>query len=166
MIYFIKSEIKVSNSNIQYIHDELKEFEEVFKSELKVYKINVTFEDSKQDDLLQLIDNVVGIFRHSYDKMLYHLKRKEEFKEQSEWDMKLMSKIQRKITIKHLNYTVSISDWAAALFIQEMYSSKFPKNHRNRFVFNYHYNENISLVYASIIKSMDTLKNIYSTLNK
>lgn len=166
IIYFIKSELKISNSNVQFIHDELKEFEEVFIEELKSYRINVSFEDSKHDDLLQLIDNVVSIFRHSYDKMIYHLNKKEEFEKQSEWDMKLMSEIQRKLTTKHLNYTVSVSDWAAALCIQEMYSSKFPKNHRNRFVFNHHYNKNITLVYLSVLESMDTLKKVYETLNK
>ncbi len=166
MIYFIKSEIKVSNSNIQYIHDELKEFEDVFINELKVYKINVSFKDSKQDDLLQLIDNVVSIFRHSYDKMLYHLNKKEEFKEQSEWNMKLMSKIQRKITNKHINYTVSICDWSAALCIQEMFSSKYPKNQRNRFMFNWYYVKNLERVGVSISENMNMLEKVYSILKE
>lgn len=166
IIYFIKAELKVSNSNVQYIHDELKEFEEVFRNELKLYGINVSFEDSKHNDLLQLIDNLVSIFRHSYDKMLYHLNRKEEFEKQSEWDMKLMSKIQRKLTIKHLNYTVPLSDWAAALCMQELYSSQCPKKYRNKFVFNYHYVKNIELIYQSLYESTWMFKSVYSTLKQ
>lgn len=116
--------------------------------------------------MLQIIDNIVSIFRHSYDKMIYHLKQKEEFKENSEWDMKLMSKLQRKLTSRHINYTIPLSDWVAALCVQEMYSSKFPKKYRNRFVFNSHYVHNLELVYQSILESMDTIKNVYSILDK
>lgn len=166
IIYFIKNQLKLSNNDIYYIHDHLKEFEEVFDDELQKYNINILFKDSKKEEMLQIIDNLVSIFRHSYDKMIYHLNQKEEFKENSEWDMKLMSKLQRKLTNKHINYTIPLSDWAATLCLQEMYSSEFPKKYRNRFVFNYHYIKNFELVYQSILESMDTIKNVFSILDK
>ena len=166
IIYFIKEDRNLSNSNIKYIHDEIKQFKEVFNDELKKHKINIFFQDSRKEELLQLIDNVVSIFRHSYDKMIYHLNNKEELKKQSTWDMKLMSKIQTKLTVKHINYTVPICDWAAALCIQKMYSSKFPKDQRNRFVFNWYYVQNMELIYLSLLDSMNTLKKVYSILEK
>lgn len=166
IIYFIKNQLKLSNSNIQYIHDNLKEFEETFDDELKKYNINILFKDSKKEEMLQIIDNIVSIFRHSYDKMIYHLNQKEEFKECSEWDMKLVSKIQRKLTNRHINYTIPLSDWAATLCIQEMYSLKFPKKYRNKFVFNSHYIYNLKLVYQSILESMGTIENVYSILDE
>lgn len=166
IIYFIKEDRNLSNSNIKYIRDEIKQFKEVFNDELKKHKINIFFQDSRKEELLQLIDNVVSIFRHSYDKMIYHLNNKEELKKQSTWDMKLMSKIQTKLTVKHINYTVPICDWAAALCIQKMYSSKFPKDQRNRFVFNWYYVQNMELIYLSLLDSMNTLKKVYSILEK
>ena len=98
--------------------------------------------------------------------MIYHLNNKEELKKQSTWDMKLMSKIQTKLTVKHINYTVPICDWAAALCIQKMYSSKFPKDQHNRFVFNWYYVQNMELIYLSLLDSMNTLKKVYSILEK
>lgn len=166
IIYLIKNELKLSNINICYIHDHLNEFEEIFDDELKKYNINILFRDSKKEEMLQIIDNIVSIFRHAYDKMIYHLNKKEEFEKNSDWDMKLMSKLQIKLTIRHVNYTVPISDWAAALCIQEMYSPKFPKNYRNRFVFNYNYIKNIELICLSILESMDTIKKVYSILDE
>ena len=38
IIYFIKNQLKIPNSKIHYIHDNLKEFEKVFDDELKKYK--------------------------------------------------------------------------------------------------------------------------------
>lgn len=166
IIYFIKNQLEIPNSKIHYIHDNLKEFEKVFDDELKKYNINILFKDSKKEEMLQIIDNIVSIFRHSYDKMIYHLNQKEEFKERSEWDMKLVSKIQRKLTNSHINYTIPLSDWAATLCIQKMYSSKFSKKYRNKFVFNSHYIYNLKLVYQSILESMDTIENVYSILDK
>lgn len=153
LIYTIKSTLNVQNEEIYYIHDNMKEFEETFKSELQDYGIQISFADSKSEIPLQIIDNVVSITRHSYDKMIGHIKEKEQWQDNAEWDMKLFSKVIRKLSVSHVNFTVPISDWSAALCMIDMFAPQYPKNLRNNFVFNSRYIENTQHIYRSLLEA-------------
>ena len=67
LIFFIKAHIKEGNEKIIYIHDHIDEFEDTLHDELIEYGIDVIFKDSKQEVLLQIVDNVVSVLRHAYD---------------------------------------------------------------------------------------------------
>ena len=47
LIYVVKNTLGLHNCEIQYIHDNMNEFENTFKSELQGYGIEVSFADSK-----------------------------------------------------------------------------------------------------------------------
>lgn len=153
LIYTVKSTLNVRNEEIYYIHDNMKEFEETFKSELQDYGIQISFADSKSEVPLQIIDNVVSITRHAYDKMIGHIKEKDQWKDNAAWDMKLFSKVIRKLSVSHVNFTVPISDWSAALCMTDMFAPQYPKNLRNNFVFNSHYIENTQHIYSSLLEA-------------
>lgn len=151
LIYAVKNALNVQNEEIQYIHDNMKEFEETFKSELQDYGIRVSFADSKSVIPLQIIDNVVSITRHAYDKMIGHIKAKEQWQDDAAWDMKLFSRVIRKLSVPRVNFTIPISDWSAALCMTEMFSPQYPKKLRNNIVFNSRYIENTQHIYASLL---------------
>ena len=165
LIYSVKSTLGVQNEEIQYIHDNMEEFEETFKSELQEYGIEISFANSKDLVPLQIIDNVVSITRHAYDKMIGHVREKDHWQDNAEWDMKLFSRVVRKLSVTRMKFTVPISDWSAALCMSEMFAPQYPKNLRNTFVFNACYVANTQYAFESLLESykddsevMDTLR--------
>lgn len=166
LIYTIKDTLNARNEEIQYIHDNMEEFEDTFKSELQDYGIQISFADSKAVIPLQIIDNIVSITRHAYDKMIEHIKAKEQWQDNAEWDMKLFSRVIRKLSVLRVNFTIPISDWSAALCMSEMFAPQYPKKLRNNFVFNLYYTENIKQIHESLLAAYksdsevaDVLKN-------
>lgn len=166
LIFFIKSEIKVSNNNIEYFHDNIKEFEDTFKDELHVHGIDLDFLDSKREVPLQIVDNIASIFRHAYDKTIMHFENKKQWQKDSEWDLKLMSRIQRKISIHHIKYTVPLCDWSLMLCVARMFYYKYPKKYRNNIHFNFYYTENLQSIYNSIPSTDNLIYDVVSILEK
>lgn len=150
LIFFIKAQVGKCNDGISYIHDRIKEFEDTFNDELHDHGINLNFADSKKETLLQLADNVVSILRHAYDKGIMHIKTKQQWYDQNEWDMKLLSKTIRRLSPKRISFTVPLCDWAAALCAEIMFSTKYPKKYRNNIHFNYYYQQNLLMIFDSI----------------
>lgn len=166
LIYVIKNAVGAKNEEIQYVHDQMEEFEETFKSELSEYGINISFADSKSAVPLQIIDNVVSVTRHAYDKMIGHIKAKKQWRGEAEWDMKLFSRVIRKLSVNHINFTVPVSDWSAALCMAEMFAPKYPKDLRNNFVFNSHYVENMHHIYGSLLEAYEDDIGVTNTLKR
>lgn len=166
LIHFIKSQLGVTNKDISFIHDHIKEFEEIFREELRDHGIDMTFADSKQEVLLQVADNAVSILRHAYDKCILHHRCKEQWHEKNEWDMKLFSRVVRKLSIPHIKFTVPICDWAASVSTVVMFDPKFPKKYRNNFNFNYHYQQNLLGAFSSISNARRPIEEIIELLGK
>ena len=166
LIFFIKSELDFSNDDIEYYHDNIKEFEDTFKDELQGHGINIEFLDSKKVIPLQIVDNVVSIFRHAYDKTIMHATLNELWEKQSEWDLKLMSNLQRKLSVEHINYTVSLCDWALVLCVAKMFYPKYSKKNRNNLFFNFYYQDYINQIYQSIPSTDNLILDVMSVLDK
>ena len=166
LVCFIKSQSNLSNKNICYVHDHIKEFEDTISSELQMHGLNVEFADSKNEIMLQIIDNVISIFRHAYDKGIEHIRTKTTWDQKNEWDMTLLSRVIRKVSINHINFTVPLSDWSAALCVETMFNSKYPKKYRDNFHFNCYYLENIRRIYSSISSSIQSIDEIMGLLQK
>lgn len=166
LIYFIKSLINRKNEDITFIHDHIKEFEETFKSELLDHGIDMTFADSKHEILLQVADNVVSILRHAYDRCILYHRNKEQWNKKNEWDMRLISRAVRKISVPHIKFTVPLCDWAACVSTATMFSPRYPAKYRNNINFNYHYQENLFVAFSSIAEANRPLSDIMELLDK
>jgi hypothetical protein len=103
---------------------------------LKPFDINVLFADSRDEELLQLADNIASISYHAMIRMVSHFSKKEEWKQESEWDMKLVSSILRKLGQDNIKFTIPIHDWSAALCVKEMFAPGYPKDRRKNIFFN------------------------------
>ncbi|MBR3963464.1 MAG: DUF3800 domain-containing protein [Oscillospiraceae bacterium] len=166
LVYFIKSQTDISNKEIEYIHDHIKEFEDTFQNELSAFGINISFSDSKEETLLQVADNFISILRHAYDKGITHIQKKEMWEDKNKWDMELLSHVIRKTTHNHISFTVSLNDWAASLCVEKMFDSKYPKKYRNNINFNYCYQENLLKNYVSISENNHFLDEDIKLLEK
>ena len=150
LIFSIKRDCEKRNEDIIYIHDHIEEFEETFKKELLECDIEMTFADSEQEELLQVVDNFVSIVRHSYDKMIGHYKDKNEWEKSSSWEMMLSAKLIKRVTTKNIKFTVPMCDWAAALCTVIMFDMSYPVNMRNNRKFNFYYIQNTERIYGFI----------------
>lgn len=166
LIYFIKSQTNIPNEEIFYVHDHIDEFEETIYVELQNFGINIEFADSKNETMLQIIDNAVSILRHTYDKSIAHIKAKETWEPKSEWDLMLLSRLIRKLSTKHINFTVPLCDWAAALCAEIMFDTRYPQKHRNNIHFNHYYQESLRHIFYSISSSKRTMDEITELLHK
>nr|WP_294490296.1 DUF3800 domain-containing protein [uncultured Anaerosporobacter sp.] len=136
LIYSIKTKSKVDNNSIEFVHDHIFQFEETIATELNPFDINISFADSKAQELLQLADNVASISYHAMVRMVNHFSKKEEWKQESEWDMTLVSSILRKLGQENIKFTMPIHDWSAALCVKEMFAPGYPKARRKNIFFN------------------------------
>lgn len=150
LINNLKIKYNLNNNGVVFIHDNIKEFEEIFKSELSNVNISISFEDSKQNDLLQLADNVASITAIAFKKAKEAFANKREWYEESEWIMKLFSKLISKIDIQNIKFTVPMSDWAASICVQEMFKDDYPCIHRNNINFNPRYMVALSKIYEDV----------------
>lgn len=166
LIYFIKSQFDISNQEISYVHDHIKEFEDTIHVELQDHGINIEFADSKNETMLQIVDNAVSILRHAYDKGIAHIKAKEMWEHQNEWDMELLARVIKKLSTKHISFTIPRSDWAAVLCTEIMFGAKYPKKYRNNIQFNYYYRESLIRIYSSISSANQSMDEIIGLLQK
>lgn len=166
LIYFVKSQVVEGNKEIIYIHDHITEFEDTFQRELRDHGIDMTFADSKQEVMLQIADNAVSILRHAYDKCMLHHRDREQWYEENEWDMKLISRVVRKASIPHIKFTVPLCDWAASVSTAIMFSPKYPKKYRNNIHFNYYYQRILGDAFDAISDRNRSMEEIIEFLEK
>jgi len=166
LIYMIKENRGFSNQQISYIHDHILDFEEIFKDELKDLGMDVSFEDSKNEELLQIIDNAVSIFRGSYDKMIRSYKNKTMWQEKDKWNMELFASLVTKVGTSHMNFTVPLNDWTFALCTAKMFSIDYPQNQRNNMSLSFHFVENLNFIFESIVEMQRPLKEVLRLLKK
>lgn len=147
--------------DITYIHDHIKEFESTISSELKNSEIIIRFEDSSQNEFLQMADNLVSITNHAFSKMKKHFANKEEWLDSSEWDMKLVEKLFSIINKNtNIKFTVPLADWAATLCVCEMFSNTYPKENRKNLFFNPMYQRCLRYLNQNIIDCQRLLEKI------
>lgn len=165
LIDFIKSN-ETQYENILYIHDKIDQFENILNNELKDYNVNLQFKDSKNEELLQLCDNVTSIANHAFKKMREHFQNKEEWIDTSLWDMKVFSKLLSIISLNNIKFTIPIHDWTVSLCAHKMFSDDFPKIYRNNLYFNLHYKTAQKEILNSLHNNKQKLSDILNRLKK
>lgn len=136
LIYSVKLEKTKQNSDIYFIHDRIEEFEKVFVDELSSFNIQMSFLNSQDDLLLQLSDNITSLFCHAFTKVKGYFLNKKQWEASSEWEMKLLERLMRKLTNNNIKFTVPIPDWSMALCVQDMFADSYPPSARKNIFFN------------------------------
>lgn len=166
LIFFIKSQLGATNEEILYVHDHITEFENTIQRELHEYGIDIVFADSENEVLLQVADNAVSLLRHTYDRCIAHFRANEQWNIESEWDMKLMSKVIKKMSAPHISFSVPLYDWAMSLCIEIMFDPRYPRKYRNNIHFNHYYMDSMKRIFESIQSNNRPLDEVVELLKK
>ena len=155
-------ENKQLTEKTEIIHDSIEQFEKVLSDEFRKVNVNLKFYKSKDSELIQLADNIASISYSLFSRVITHFTKKEEWKENSEWDMKTMSKFMRKISSMNIKFTVPSADWATSLCVRDMFSESYPPEQRNNRGFNEKYRAYLKMIIPSPIDhDYDRLINMF-----
>lgn len=164
IIMFIKEKFDISNSEYLVYHDHIDEFEELIKLELAAFNVNIQFEESDGNILMEIADNISSIFAHAFNKVKNTRFQKCMFDENNSWNCNLLSKIIDKIGKSNIKYTIPIPDWAAILSVTDIFATTNADN-KNLFTFNYYYQmysiqifEELSSINSSDAEEFDKIK--------
>lgn len=163
-IMFIKEKFNINNSECLVFHDHIEEFEDLIKLELGVFNVNIQFEESAGNTLIEIADNVSSIFAHAFNKVKKTKFQNCMFDQNNFWNCNLLSKIINKIGKSNIKYTIPIPDWAAILSVTDMFSDA-NANNKNMFIFNYYYHmysneiyEELSSIDSTDAEELDKIK--------
>lgn len=79
--------------------------------------------------------------------------------------MVLLARV-KKLSTKHINFTVPLSDWVAVLCTEIMFGAKYSKKYRNNIHFNHYYRECLTRIYSSISAANQSMDEIIGLLRK
>lgn len=126
LILFIKEHEKMENAELCIVHDKIERIEDVMMRELSHFGLRISFEESANSLLLQLADNVASLFSHFMLKSMNHLKDGKAWRDCSEWDLSIQSKLFQKVGWSNIKTTVSVDDMAAYHALSDIFSEGAP----------------------------------------
>lgn len=138
----IKIDKQDSFQGCTVVHDKIKEFETEFEDTFNEYKaglIDLKFEDSKNDLLIQYADNVASIFRKAFTKTVEIFTEKSQWKSVNQYFLEKLAELLNKISINKCKFDTAINDWALAFCVRDMFSKSFEKTNRNNRELNVRY---------------------------
>lgn len=150
--------IKINNEKLfikpLVVHDKIHEFEAEFLDTFKlVDNVELTFEDSKDNVLIQYADNIASIFRKSFTKTVEIFRTNKQWKEDNAYFPAMVSKVMSKIPMTKFKYDTQICDWVLSLCVRDMFQDNFPKDKRNNAEFYQRFMHYKYKVYTNIIKA-------------
>ena len=160
-----KSNMLICNEDILYIHDH-NDFEDLFLKYAKKENINLRFEDSKNNEFLQIIDLLTSVFLHFYRCSRDCFMQKEEWDKANEWILTHYSKLQEILGTTNVKYTIPINDWSLSLCIKDMFNDNFPERNRNNLFFNLFYENHQKDIANSIIYNSPNIEMMEKTLKR
>lgn len=150
LILQVKKSYGLVNEKLNIFHDKIDGYDKTFNSELKPFDIKINFTDSKDEELIQIADNVASIVAKCINECIKRFEEKKEWEEDSAWIMKQYAKVIDKLTIYNIKFTLPVKNWATSLCIREMFKDENPINQRNEKYFNEHYYKYIYEIYQNI----------------
>ena len=165
-LFYTKIALGLRNSDVLYIHDHIREFEDTFRSELGKEGVDIIFEDSKKIIPLQIVDNVVSVVRHLYDRAIAIARENQQWMEQSQWVMSNFSEVIRRLSVENIKFTVPINDWDAALCLADIFNPRCPQTYRNNMIFNLKYMQKMEQIYEALDQNYYSDEEIMDTLRQ
>lgn len=150
LILQVKKDYGLVNEKLNIFHDKIDGYDQTFISELKPFDIKINFTDSKEEELIQMADNVVSIIAKCINECIKRFENKKEWKEDSAWIMEQYAKVIDKLTMQNIKFTLPVQNWAVSLCIRDMFKCGYPVNQRKNIYFNEYYANYMSLIYEDI----------------
>lgn len=113
----------ITVDDIKVYHDKIEQYEAEICT-MYDKRVSVEFLDSKTDILIQIADNLAGIFRRLFSETIEIFSSKQQWKKEKY--PYLLSRLIDKISVKNIKFVVPIADWALALTVQKMFAPDYP----------------------------------------
>lgn len=166
LVIALKYQSDLTNSELKLHHDKIDGYDKTFLSELKSTNIELDFLDSKQDELIQIADNVVAVFAKCVNEVTKRFELKKEWKSESQWIMEQYSSLLSVLGIHNIKFTIPIQNWAVSLCVRDMFNKDYPKSNRCNLYFNQYYSYYTQLIITDLDTKDFTFHNGLDLLNR
>lgn len=156
LIYTLKFDYNLNNNNLEIFHDKISGFDKTFQSELSPFGINLEFIDSKDEELIQIADNISSIVAKCINSTTSIFEEKKEWHHTSEWILTQYSNVLNIIGLNNIKFTIPTYNWAMSCCVKDMFANEYPKHARKNIYFNKYYSDYFNYIYSSIIEKNAT----------
>ena len=166
LIYTLKFDYNLNNNNLEIFHDKISGFDKTFQSELSPLGINLKFIDSKDEELIQIADNIASIVAKCINSTTSIFEEKKEWHPTSEWMLTQYSNVLNIIGLNNIKFTIPTYNWAMSCCVKDMFTKEYPKHARKNIYFNRYYKYYYNNIYSSIIERSASNELLMKHMNK
>ena len=135
----------VDMSKTEIYHDNLMGYEEEYNQSFEDNKIHINFVDSKENELVQLADNISSIYRKCFEKSFEAFRCNKQWTDNI-WFTENYSRIINTIGMEHIKMDTPISDYVLPFVIRDIFGNEYGQFEQNKEKFGglfYFYKERI-----------------------
>lgn len=121
-------------NNTKIYHDNLSGYEDEYNQTFESNDIHIDFVDSKENELIQLADNVSSIYRKCFEKSFEAFRQNKQWTDNI-WFSENYSKMINRIDMSHIKMVTQISDWVLPFVVRDIFGTKhnFYQENKNKF---------------------------------
>ena len=104
-------------------HDRLSGYEEEYNQSFENSGIHISFVDSRENELIQLADNVSSIYRKCFEKSFEAFRQNKQWTDNI-WFSENYAKIINRIEMTHIKMVTQIADWVLPFVVRDIFGVK------------------------------------------
>lgn len=134
MLLSLKHLHGVDMSKTEIYHDNLMGYEEEYNQSFEDNKIHINFVDSKENELVQLADNISSIYRKCFEKSFEAFRCNKQWTDNI-WFTENYSRIINTIGMEHIKMDTQISDYVLPFVIRDIFGNEYGQfeKHKEKF---------------------------------
>ena len=121
----------VDMSKTEIYHDNLIGYEEEYNQSFEDNKIHINFVDSKENELVQLADNISSIYRKCFEKSFEAFRCNKQWTDNI-WFTENYSRIINAIGMEHIKMDTQISDYVLPFVIRDIFGNEYGQFEQNK----------------------------------
>lgn len=143
----LKYQDKIDINDTMIYHDRLSGYEEEYNQSFENSGIHINFVDSRENELIQLADNVSSIYRKCFEKSFEAFRQNKQWTDNI-WFSENYAKIINRIEMTHIKMVTQIADWVLPFVVRDIFGVKHNLYRENKSKF-----EELFLFYKRYILS-------------
>lgn len=127
----LKYQDDIDINSTKIYHDCMSGYEEEYNQSFGSSNICINFVDSKENELIQLADNVSSIYRKCFEKSFEAFRQNKQWAENI-WFSENYSKMINYIGMSHIKMVTQIADWVLPCVIRDIFGIKHNDYQKNK----------------------------------
>ena len=127
----LKYQDNIDINNTIIFHDRLSDYEDEYNQSFENSNIYINFVDSKENELIQLADNVGSIYRKCFEKSFDAFRQNKQWTDNI-WFSENYSKMINCIGMSHIKMVTQIADWVLPFVIRDIFGIKHNSYQQNK----------------------------------